>query len=88
MAVSRNSRFLNRHTIMAIHEVARRWPGRTCQTNSRLNGNYLVAVRLYARYEDAGHPERADAELRTYGDMLDWLAAHPTGRDAAAAGGA
>ena len=52
--------YLNRKNIDKIHELRELWgPERTAQTNSRQNGNFLDALRLYPNAGDQRHPERA-----------------------------
>ena len=79
MSTGNSSNYLNFDTIGLIIAIRRAWPGRLCQTNSRMNGNYLDAVRLYNSDADAGHPDRAVHTLRNYGELREFLADYERG---------
>lgn len=54
--------YLNRQNIELIKQVrekAQKFGLTVAQTNSRRNGHYLDAVRIYLRPEDKSHVDRA-----------------------------
>ena len=54
--------FLNRANITLINQVKKKAQGKGhafAQTNSRLDGNYLKAARIYRTASDKGKPTRA-----------------------------
>ena len=68
--------YLNRQNIELINKVKAKAKGRgltVAQTNSRLDGNYLVAVRIYKKASDKGHPTKAIYTLRTPADFKKYL---------------
>ena len=58
--------YLNRKSITKINELrtlAEKYGLTMCQTNSRLNGNHLNAIRIYESPIDKGHPDKAIYEV-------------------------
>lgn len=68
--------FLNRDNIDLIHAVKAKAEKKGLvftQTNSRLNGNYLVACRIYRKKTDKGHPSKAIWEGTEARDFKKYL---------------
>jgi hypothetical protein len=64
--------YANRKNITMINAIKRAWGAeRTAQTNSRYDGNYISAVRLYDAPGDKGHADRAIVTIRTESQLLD-----------------
>lgn len=69
--------YLNCKNIELIERVkgsAHRRGQTFAQTNSRLNGHFLSACRIYAHPEDKGHTNRVLWTGRTERDFADYLA--------------
>ena len=65
--------YANRKNIELIQALKLAYAGRVCQTNSRRNGNFIKAVRLYKTPADAGHPARAEATFTTAAEIKNYL---------------
>lgn len=72
--------YLNRETITLINAVRARATERghvAAQTNSRQNGHFCDAVRIYANEADKGAPTRAIATMTTAAELRAYLAEAP-----------
>lgn len=75
------SNYLNRALITKINTLKALCDSRgliVAQTNSRLNGKYLEAIRIYRDQSDRGHPARAlhvASDLRGVGEIIRTLSA-------------
>ena len=69
--------YLNRQNIESINYlkslVAIRGHVLT-QTNSRMNGHFLKALRIYASADDRGHPARSLVTITTLADLTAAIA--------------
>lgn len=80
--MSRSGFYLNRASIELVRELRRLWGyDRSAQTNSRYNGSFCSAVRLYDVPADKGHAEKALQTITTLAELREEVTAQRSTSD-------